>query len=191
MDRKTPSRIGIANLAISDLDVLCPLMEENVRQNDLQGYLRSPTNPNGPIRICALRWGQDETIPDSLLNMLPLDFILLSDCVYLEDCFDPLLETLDQLMAPQTQCLMSYKRRRRAEKQFFAKLKKKFDITEVSCFRLGTRFHRCRSRATLTTRRSPVNDYYFSKSFERPRGKKHAPLYRLVFVFIKSMGWIS
>jgi len=109
---------------ITDLDEICPVMQRNVNLN------------NSNAIVAPLRWGSN-SVP-SILNECRIsgerELILISDCVYLEACFNPLLDCLFELMKenPRCVCLMSYKRRRRAEKRFFNKLKKIFCVDLIT-----------------------------------------------------------
>ncbi|WFC93796.1 Protein-lysine N-methyltransferase efm6 [Malassezia brasiliensis] len=59
------------------------------------------------------------------------DVLLLADCVYREEAFQPLVDTMVALSTPHTEILFSYHKRRRADKRFFAMLKKHFTYTHV------------------------------------------------------------
>jgi len=60
------------------------------------------------------------------------DLILAADCVYFEPAFPLLVQTLSDLVVDEkTEMLFCYKKRRKADKRFFALLKKKFTWTEV------------------------------------------------------------
>ena len=59
------------------------------------------------------------------------DVILLSDCVYLETAFMPLIETLSIMSNKDTVIWFAYCKRRKADKRFFTMVKKKFDLIEV------------------------------------------------------------
>jgi predicted nicotinamide N-methyase len=137
--QSVPSTPHINQLILTDMDFLCPLMIENVQKNDLNNYLLS-----AQISVKPLLWGC-ENLPSprtltasasskTTITDYNLDIVLISDCVYLETCFDILLETMDALIGAHTVCFMSYKKRRRAEKQFFIKLRKLFDVHTVFYF---------------------------------------------------------
>ncbi|KAJ3225349.1 hypothetical protein HDU78_010684 [Chytriomyces hyalinus] len=80
-------------------------------------------------KVIELKWG--EPSPAEVLSE-PVHIILASDCVYLEAAFEPLLETLVELSTEGvTEILIVSKKRRKADKRFFDKLKKKFDVVEV------------------------------------------------------------
>lgn len=65
-----------------------------------------------------------------------VDLVLAADCVYLEKAF-PLLEKtlldLTNCISPPV-ILMAYKKRRKADKQFFNKIKRNFDVLEIKDF---------------------------------------------------------
>ncbi|KAI9342743.1 putative methyltransferase-domain-containing protein [Zopfochytrium polystomum] len=79
------------------------------------------------VRVEELKWGT----PLSEAVRQQYDIILASDCVYLESAFEPLLQTLNDLCGPNTEALIVSKRRRKADKRFFEKLRKQFNITEI------------------------------------------------------------
>ena len=105
------------SLCLTDLNFICPIIDKNLELNGLAGH----------VQVMPLKWGED--IESSVFEA---DVLLISDCVYLESCFDPLLTTLKSLISrSSTVCLMSYKKRRKAEKQFFIKLKKHFCVEKL------------------------------------------------------------
>ncbi len=59
------------------------------------------------------------------------DVVLAADCVYYEPAFPLLEETLKELVGPDTLCLMAYKKRRRADKRFFTRIRKSFELIEI------------------------------------------------------------
>jgi predicted nicotinamide N-methyase len=108
-------------ITVTDLPILCDLMQRNIDRN--RHVLMDPDR----LHVEPLSWGPLN--PDQV----DVDVILVSDCVYLESCFQPLLDTLTGLMpsGKDVACWMSYKRRRRADKQFFRMLKKQFHVSVV------------------------------------------------------------
>ncbi|KAI9015447.1 putative methyltransferase-domain-containing protein [Hyaloraphidium curvatum] len=125
-------------VTITDLDIFVPLVEHNVRLN---------LDPAEADRVTAapLHWG--EPLPAAIRSRLPFDLILLSDCIYLESLFDILVDTLCDLTDPVaeeaangrssrsgTEIWIAYKKRRKADKRFWAKLGKKFEYREVEPF---------------------------------------------------------
>lgn len=59
------------------------------------------------------------------------DVILAADCVYFEPAFPLLLQTLSDLIGPNTVCYFCFKRRRRADMNFVKALKKQFLVEPV------------------------------------------------------------
>lgn len=117
--------MSMDKMILTDLSELCPLMRENTRLNGMQ-----PALDNGTLAVLELPWGAP--FSGFLQDLMPVDVVLISDCVYLESCFDLLLDTIDRLLTtPETVAIMSYKRRRRAEKRFFLQLRKRFDVKLV------------------------------------------------------------
>ncbi|CDO94563.1 unnamed protein product [Kluyveromyces dobzhanskii CBS 2104] len=109
---------------ISDIDNLMSLMESNIKVNALDGAVHAE----------VLWWGTP--LPDIFVTN-PVDLVLAADCVYLEAAF-PLLEKtlLDLTDGDQPPViLMTYKKRRKADKHFFQKIKKNFEVVEIKDFK--------------------------------------------------------
>lgn len=123
MNRET---VGNAmEVYISDIDQLMPLMQENISLNKL----------DDTVFAQVLYWG--EQLPLTFEEK-SADLILAADCVYLESAF-PLLEKtlLDLTNEDKTPViLMAYKKRRKADKHFFQKIKKNFEVIEIQDFTL-------------------------------------------------------
>ncbi|KAJ3405731.1 hypothetical protein HDV05_006359 [Chytridiales sp. JEL 0842] len=111
-------------VVITDM-LFLDLMQRNVNIN------LSPAERKR-VKVEYLKWG--EPIPPAIKP--PYDIILAADCVYLEVAFDPLISTLLELSDENTQIIIVSKKRRKADKRFFEKLKKKFDVTEVDFYSL-------------------------------------------------------
>ncbi|AET38818.1 putative protein-lysine N-methyltransferase Ecym_3328 [Eremothecium cymbalariae DBVPG len=133
---------------ITDIDTLCPLMARNVRMNNLEGR----------VHPRELFWGDE--LPAEFRNKdSPVDLILAADCVYLEKAF-PLLEmkllelTANQEVQPVV--LMSYRKRRKADKKFFLKIKKHFVITELTDFKRYDEYIKQRTHIFQLVRRSSI-----------------------------------
>jgi hypothetical protein len=54
------------------------------------------------------------------------DVILAADCVYFEPAFPLLLQTLSDLLGPETVCYFCFKKRRKADWRFIKQMQKKF-----------------------------------------------------------------
>jgi len=110
-----------ANVWITDQAPLLETMRNNVIMNGLSERV-------SPLE---LNWG--DVLPQSLPPSL--DLILAADCVYFEPAFPLLVQTLIDLVngaSPEPDILFCYKKRRKADKRFFALLKKAFSWTEVT-----------------------------------------------------------
>ncbi|KAI8924284.1 putative methyltransferase-domain-containing protein [Entophlyctis helioformis] len=79
------------HITITDLAFLVPLMEANAQLNLQPHELQR-------VSVAACSWGMP-LLPEVAQNM-PFDLILVSDCVYMESLFDPLIQTLIDLTAP-------------------------------------------------------------------------------------------
>ncbi|KAG2362016.1 putative methyltransferase-domain-containing protein [Suillus spraguei] len=96
---------------------LLGIMQQNVTLNNLQSC----------VSVRELNWG--ETLPS---DMPPPELILAADCVYFEPAFPLLVQTLSEMaVSGSTEILFCYKKRRKADKRFFAMLKKQFSWEEV------------------------------------------------------------
>ncbi|KAI6105425.1 putative methyltransferase-domain-containing protein [Pisolithus sp. B1] len=101
---------------ITDQAPLLGIMQDNVIANNLQSS----------VTVAELNWG--EKVP----SHIPCpDLILAADCVYYEPAFPLLVKTLSDLSEEGTDILFCYKKRRKADKRFFALLKKQFNWREV------------------------------------------------------------
>ncbi|KAJ3042874.1 hypothetical protein HDV00_006435 [Rhizophlyctis rosea] len=106
-------------IAITDM-LFLDLMRKNVEMNLTYEERRL-------VFIEELTWGE----PLKPTITPPYDIILAADCVYLEAAFDPLIQALLQLSSPSTEIIICSKKRRKADKRFFIKLRKVFNVVEV------------------------------------------------------------
>ena len=60
------------------------------------------------------------------------ELIVAADCVYLESTFSALVQTLADASDESTEILFCYQKRRKADRRFFALLRKQFSWTDVS-----------------------------------------------------------
>ncbi|CAK5276061.1 unnamed protein product [Mycena citricolor] len=104
-------------VVITDQAPLLPIMRDNIELNRL----------SAACKVVELNWG--EPIPEDIPTP---DIVLAADCVYIESAFPLLVQTLSDLVANgDTQVLFCYKKRRKADKRFFALLKKQFRWVDV------------------------------------------------------------
>ncbi|KAJ9298002.1 hypothetical protein DTO271G3_4223 [Paecilomyces variotii] len=103
---------------ITDQKPMLALMETNIKLNNL-----SPL-----VKASVLDWGTP--LPEEIPQHPAV--VLAADCVYFEPAFPLLVETLQDLIGPETVCYFCFKRRRRADLRFVKLAKKAFDITEVT-----------------------------------------------------------
>ncbi|KAF8076077.1 putative methyltransferase-domain-containing protein [Lyophyllum atratum] len=112
---------GSANVCITDQAPLLEIMRRNVRANKL----------DASVAVAELNWGTP--IPEEIPKA---DLILAADCVYFEPAFPLLVQTLTHLTdshtEKETEVLFCYKKRRKADKRFFAMLKKSFSWAEIT-----------------------------------------------------------
>ncbi|WVW81088.1 hypothetical protein I302_103079 [Kwoniella bestiolae CBS 10118] len=105
---------------VTDQSILLDLMKVNAELN------LPSTQHKRNVHVAELNWGED--LPKSI-PVKELDIILAADCVYFEPAFPLLVQTLCDL-APidkEVEILFCWKKRRKADKRFFAMLKKHFN----------------------------------------------------------------
>ncbi|KAN0124563.1 putative methyltransferase domain containing protein [Lactarius tabidus] len=112
-----------AQVCITDQSSLIPIMERNVALNGLSG-----------VTTAELDWSKP--LPEHLPRP---DIVLAADCVYFEPAFPLLVSTLAALVplpheSASPEVLFCYKKRRRADRRFFALLKKQFTWSVVCYF---------------------------------------------------------
>lgn len=112
---------------ITDIDRLVGLMETNVNLNHLAET----------VSVEILSWGEplkEKFGPDAKADKV--DLVLAADCVYLETAFPLLEKTLLDLTEGDTPpaVLMSYRKRRKADKNFFRLIRKNFKIVPITNF---------------------------------------------------------
>jgi hypothetical protein len=73
-----------------------------------------------------------EPLSDEVVSMKP-NMILAADCVYFEPAFPLLLDTLERLLTLNVSATIyfCFQKRRRADMQFLAKVRKKFVVAEA------------------------------------------------------------
>ncbi|KAL7873194.1 hypothetical protein AOLI_G00122650 [Acnodon oligacanthus] len=123
-----------ANVTVTDLEDLLPLLELNIREN--QTLIST-----GSITAKVLKWGEDVT------DFLPHpDYILMADCIYYEQSVQPLVETLKALSGPETCIICCYEQRTvgvnpEVERRFFELLLQEFGSEKVSAERQDPEFN--------------------------------------------------
>ncbi|KAH8986361.1 putative methyltransferase-domain-containing protein [Lactarius akahatsu] len=112
-----------ARVYITDQAPLIPIMERNIALSNLQSN----------VTAAELDWSKP--LPEHLPQP---DIVLAADCVYFEPAFPLLVATLVALVPPPhesapmaPEVLFCYKKRRKADKRFFAILKKQFTWSVV------------------------------------------------------------
>jgi predicted nicotinamide N-methyase len=107
-----------AHSIITDLASLLPLLKQNVELN------------KASAEVAELCWG--ETDCTLFTKKHHIDYIIASDCIYLEHLFQPLLQTIEQLSAADTVTVVSFIKRRKADSKFWKLATKRFNISIVS-----------------------------------------------------------
>ncbi|CAD6569631.1 MAG: hypothetical protein CYPHOPRED_003491 [Cyphobasidiales sp. Tagirdzhanova-0007] len=106
----------------TDLQQLLPL----ARQNLFQDKSKKTAHVYFDIEICFYR---GHPLPEDIPHQA--DLLLLADCIYLETTFPWLVHTMSMLSTEATEILLCYKKRRAADRRFFAILKKRFTFDHV------------------------------------------------------------
>ncbi|KAF7587513.1 hypothetical protein BBP40_007158 [Aspergillus hancockii] len=109
--------IGSSSVHVTDQEPMLPLMETNIKLNNLSHL----------VAATVLNWG--EPLP-AHIPAHP-NIILAADCVYFEPAFPLLISTLKDLLGPESICYFCFKRRRRADLRFMKLARKLFVIEEI------------------------------------------------------------
>ena len=102
------------------------LMQRNIASNHLTS------------RVTAVVYDWGTPVPKPILQSFEgtkqhwhPDVVLAADCVYFEPAFPLLLETLSDLLGPETVCYFCFKKRRKADWRFIKQMQKQFDAKPV------------------------------------------------------------
>ena len=112
-------------IVITDLPVLIALQSHNIKLNTLS---------LAQVLSLPLPWGEPLTTTSLPKSYHQPDILLAADCVYFEPAFPLLLQTMHEMIGPNTACWFCVKRRRRADKGFINEMKKArwgWDIKEL------------------------------------------------------------
>lgn len=107
-------------LYITDQIPMLALMKKNIILNNLENK----------VEALVYDWGSQppkEIVQDSSYP----DVVLAADCVYFEPAFPLLLQTLTDLIGPQTTCFFCFKKRRKADMRFIRDMMKRFVVDFV------------------------------------------------------------
>ena len=103
------------------------LMQRNIALNDL----------TRKVTAVVYDWGTP--VPETVTHSFKAkesqwhpDVILAADCVYFEPAFPLLLQTLGDLLGPETVCYFCFKKRRKADWRFIRQMQKQFYAKLVS-----------------------------------------------------------
>ncbi|WVF68137.1 hypothetical protein IAT40_002900 [Kwoniella sp. CBS 6097] len=121
-----------AEVWVTDQEILLNLMAVNVELN------LPSTSTGRNVHIAELNWGEDIK---SSIPVEACELVLAADCVYFEPAFPLLVRTLCDLapLGKDIEILFCWKKRRKADKRFFAMLKKHFDQQIVEDDKPGAR----------------------------------------------------
>ncbi|KAL9576719.1 MAG: hypothetical protein Q9212_006871 [Teloschistes hypoglaucus] len=107
------------SIHLTDLARILPITLRNIELNGLTA--------SASISADALEWGSS-IVPKILSKP---DVLLAADCVYFEPAFPLLLQTMQELMDPETVCYFCFKKRRRADMNFVKMARKIFELKDV------------------------------------------------------------
>lgn len=106
-----------SHIHLTDLPTIVPLLIHNIALN----------SPATPTAAHILEWGGCATNP----RVPQPDILLAADCVYFEPAFPLLLQTMQELMRPETVCYFCFKKRRSADMRFVKMVRKIFEVRAV------------------------------------------------------------
>lgn len=137
-----PAEMGDVHVTVTDIGELVPLMQSNIDSNHVSSVASAE----------SLCWGsaliQEHQHPD---------VVLAADCVYLEAAFPLLERTLMDLTDGDHPplVLMAYRKRRKADRHFFQRIKHNFDVVEVSDYEHFAEYRKQRTSLFELVRREP------------------------------------
>ena len=102
-----------ARVTVTDRPVALPVLQKNIECNNAQN-----------VQVLELTWGQKNLDQFSC----PYDVIIGADIVYVEETFEDLLLTIDQLSDDKTTVILSSQIRYDRDLRFFELLRKHFDV---------------------------------------------------------------
>jgi protein N-lysine methyltransferase METTL21A len=104
-------------MLITDQEPMLALMQRNIAMNKL----------SNEVEAIVYDWG---TPPPVSQSKYP-EILLAADCVYFEPAFPLLLQTLTDLIGPDSICYFCFKKRRKADMRFIKDMRKKFEVGEI------------------------------------------------------------
>ncbi|XP_043930222.1 protein-lysine methyltransferase METTL21D [Protopterus annectens] len=112
-----------ANVTVTDLEELQDLLTRNIEENK---HLIT-----GSIEAKVLKWGEKKAS-----GLGCPDYVLMADCIYYEESLEPLIETLKELVGPETCIICCYEERTmginpQIQEAFFEILKLHFDVEKI------------------------------------------------------------
>jgi protein N-lysine methyltransferase METTL21A len=117
-------------VVITDQLPMLPLMQQNIALNSLQTKVIAEVLDWGTPLLPSIKHHLSPPASPEAEEQHP-DIILAADCVYFEPAFPLLLQSLRQLVGPETVCHFCFKKRRKADWRFIRNMKKQFDVTDV------------------------------------------------------------
>lgn len=97
-----------AQVYITDLEQVVPLIQENVNLHYKQDAADSSNTSAAEIIVDRLHWGCHEDAK-RLVDQGRFDLVIVSDCVYFPELFSMLLDTLLDVCDARTQVVIGYK----------------------------------------------------------------------------------
>ncbi|CAM9114260.1 unnamed protein product, partial [Discosporangium mesarthrocarpum] len=114
-------------VVLTDVPEVMGILEQNLALNpQVCGLLVNPLVGRASCR--SLSWGTDDWRQGDFCDC---DLVVLADCVYWEELFDALVDTLAGLVSTGARVLMAHVRRWKRDKKFFRLCAKKMDVRKV------------------------------------------------------------
>ncbi|KEF51166.1 uncharacterized protein A1O9_12780 [Exophiala aquamarina CBS 119918] len=111
-------------LYITDQIPMLALMKKNIAMNHV----------GDRVEALVYDWGTpppDKVLRNTGETTQHPDIVLAADCVYFEPTFPLLLQTMGDLIGPDTVCYFCFKKRRKADMRFIRDMKKKFAVDAI------------------------------------------------------------
>ncbi|KAI8912850.1 putative methyltransferase-domain-containing protein [Gorgonomyces haynaldii] len=122
----------------------CPVLLTDIEPfvSRFQMHLDNNQVSHLDITGTELFWGRE--LNETVKSKMPFDLILVADCIYHPDLFQPLVDTLLDVSDENTEIWIAHKVRRKGDKMFWKLLKKHFvseKIDAPSCTHMFNKMH--------------------------------------------------
>lgn len=117
-------------IIITDQLPMLSLMQQNIALNSLDTEVIAGVLDWGTSISAAIE--KHFSKPTFPLGEQYPDVVLAADCVYFEPAFPLLLQSMHQLLGPETVCCFCFKKRRKADWRFIKEMKKQFEVADIA-----------------------------------------------------------